>query len=310
MRRQVKRKERDGSTITLILSLSGEKVKEGDIMSDLTSRVEFISPELAQEYLKHNSINPRKMSRRTVNSYAADMQSGTWKLNGEPIIFDADGNLLNGQHRLEAIKVSGVTVPMLVVRGVESGLRVFDYGHIRQITQEVPNVSNAEASAAAMVVMNAKKSGNTAIPKATTAKYLREHLEDIRMAHTICISGVHHAVSRKSMVIAACYLMLRDGINPIMLTDFFTMVNQGIPSKERICSSAFVLRNFLMDKASAPTLRSHTYTNNMRVMEMVILAFQDFTKEVDRKRQYKITRFKNAEYLLQKVRQMDGLTDD
>jgi len=80
-------------------------------------RVEKITPELAHHYLGFNTHN-RNLRSRVVSAYAADMKSGNWDWNGESIKFASDGTLLDGQHRLAAILEAGVTVPMLVIRGL------------------------------------------------------------------------------------------------------------------------------------------------------------------------------------------------
>jgi hypothetical protein len=76
-----------------------------------------ITPELAREWLGFNTRN-RPMRARTVSAYAWDMLSGNWQWNGESIKFAADGTLLDGQHRLNAITEAGITVRMLVIRGL------------------------------------------------------------------------------------------------------------------------------------------------------------------------------------------------
>lgn len=83
-----------------------------------------VSPEEASKYLdNHNErissgrFRQRSVSPNIVEKYAADMRAGNWTLCPSPIVFDVEGNLLDGQHRLEAVKKSGKTVPMLVSTG-------------------------------------------------------------------------------------------------------------------------------------------------------------------------------------------------
>lgn len=83
----------------------------------LTVEIEVITPEQATQYLSHNAkhreINPRK-----VEKLASDLDEQNWQLNGKVIIFDSNGRLLNGQHRLSACALSGKNLTTLVVRGV------------------------------------------------------------------------------------------------------------------------------------------------------------------------------------------------
>lgn len=77
-----------------------------------------VGPELAQTYLARN-VHNRPLRQRHVALYAADMTAGNWRYTGEPIKFDRDGHLIDGQHRLAAIVAAGVTLPLLVVRGLD-----------------------------------------------------------------------------------------------------------------------------------------------------------------------------------------------
>lgn len=76
-----------------------------------------ITPDMARDWLGFNTHN-RPLRARTVAAYAADMKNDAWQWNGESVKFAADGVLLDGQHRLAAIAEAGVTVRMLVVRGL------------------------------------------------------------------------------------------------------------------------------------------------------------------------------------------------
>jgi len=79
--------------------------------------VEFITPEIAEEMLTHNTDN-RSVRRSRVNRYARDMESGAWREDGAAIRFAKDGTLLDGQHRLLGVVQSGVGIWMLVVRNL------------------------------------------------------------------------------------------------------------------------------------------------------------------------------------------------
>lgn len=76
-------------------------------------RIENITPEKAQKLLKKNTIN-RALSKHYVANYTHQMVLGLWRL-GEPIYIDLHGNLINGQHRLNAVVKSGKTIQFLVV---------------------------------------------------------------------------------------------------------------------------------------------------------------------------------------------------
>src|SRR4051794_31155207 len=82
-----------------------------------TTSIEDVTPAVAADMLAANTKN-RTLRRTLVDVYAADMAKGNWQFTGEAVKISTDGVLLDGQHRLEAIVQAGVTVPMLVVRGL------------------------------------------------------------------------------------------------------------------------------------------------------------------------------------------------
>lgn len=110
-------------------------------------KLEKISPAKAQIMLKKNPNN-RTLKHKHVEFLAAQMIQGNWQDNGQTIIIDANDNLLDGQHRLNAIVQAERTIPMLVVRGVSpKTMNTIDTGASRNAgdTFEMNGVLNAGA---------------------------------------------------------------------------------------------------------------------------------------------------------------------
>lgn len=80
--------------------------------------VESITPKIAAEMLSRNTHN-RKMRQRHVDAMARDMQNGGWKMTGESIKIAKDGTVLDGQHRLQAIVESGVTIKTAIIYNLD-----------------------------------------------------------------------------------------------------------------------------------------------------------------------------------------------
>lgn len=76
-----------------------------------------VTPELAETWLSRNPNN-RNLRSQVIASYARDMAAGSWVLNGETVKIATSGQLLDGQHRLNAVVEASVTVPMIVVRDI------------------------------------------------------------------------------------------------------------------------------------------------------------------------------------------------
>jgi hypothetical protein len=76
-----------------------------------------ITPEIAEWLLKLNTDN-RPLMRREVQRFIKILNTGDWQVTGETIIVAGEGILNEGQHRLHAIKESGVSAPCDVRFGV------------------------------------------------------------------------------------------------------------------------------------------------------------------------------------------------
>lgn len=78
-----------------------------------------VDPGLAAHWLQNNFVN-RPMSEDTVKSYARDMINGVWIPTHQGVAFNDLDHLIDGQHRLSAIVMSGCTVRMMVTFGLPS----------------------------------------------------------------------------------------------------------------------------------------------------------------------------------------------
>jgi len=77
----------------------------------------FVTPAIAAEWMKRNLRN-RNQSDKDMIRIAKAMRRGDWVVTGETIVFDSDGVLVDGQHRLRAVMHSGVSVWFIVITGV------------------------------------------------------------------------------------------------------------------------------------------------------------------------------------------------
>ncbi len=97
------------------------KLKEPkEKFKEISSKIEFITPQIAREILAKNSNN-RALKPSLVKYYMREIANGKWDVNGESIKIATDGALLDGQHRLEAISKGNKGVYTYVVRGLHNG---------------------------------------------------------------------------------------------------------------------------------------------------------------------------------------------
>lgn len=105
------------------------------------------------EYLLESNENNRHLHKRTVDRYKRFMKKGKWLLNGECIKIATDGTLLDGQHRMEALKQIKKSVRMSLVIGVDPKTFVInDTGRSRTAGDilSIAGHKNVNANAAAL----------------------------------------------------------------------------------------------------------------------------------------------------------------
>jgi hypothetical protein len=99
---------------------------------EVFSETVTITPGLASIILAKNDHN-RNIRPAKLAQFAADMRKGRWAFNGEPIIMAKSGELNDGQHRLSALVDANLTLPIVIVFGVERDTRTtVDQGAARK----------------------------------------------------------------------------------------------------------------------------------------------------------------------------------
>lgn len=106
---------RDSATPATIHKTGTELATEGAFRTQWMD----VSPAMATDWLRNNFRN-RTMSDDVIKAYARDMASGVWTATHQGIAFNDLDQLIDGQHRLRAIILSGVTVRMMVTFGLAS----------------------------------------------------------------------------------------------------------------------------------------------------------------------------------------------
>lgn len=128
----------------------------------MKTEIKTITPAIAKEWIAKKS-NPknRNISEAAIANYSRAMKNGQWKLNGEAIIFDEDGILSNGHHRLHAIVRAGVSVQCLIVEGVKSdAFATYDAGmkrtasHVLQMA-DIKDATNVSSIISALIIYRA-----------------------------------------------------------------------------------------------------------------------------------------------------------
>jgi hypothetical protein len=87
-----------------------------------------ITPAIAVNLLRRNRPGANRwLDAPTVYYYAQQMARDDWKETGQPILIDTKNHLVDGQHRLFAIIISGLTIKTFVVTGIKAVENLFVY---------------------------------------------------------------------------------------------------------------------------------------------------------------------------------------
>jgi hypothetical protein len=94
-----------------------EAILNGQVVKPF-SRIEVISPAKAAKWLDEANVRNRDLRETRVIHLVESLKRGEWRLTGDAIVFDLDGILLNGQHRLAACVIAELPIEVLVLRNV------------------------------------------------------------------------------------------------------------------------------------------------------------------------------------------------
>lgn len=94
-----------------------------------------VTPDDAMKILRDHNRSNRPIKPTVVKKYVRLMQSGDWRFSPETISVSKTGRLLNGQHRLSAVELSGVTCRFLFAFGFDDDVfSVLDRGAARTMS--------------------------------------------------------------------------------------------------------------------------------------------------------------------------------
>lgn len=194
-----------------------------------------ISPETAEDWISHCNSRNRNLSDRYVEYLTKEIEAGRWKLTHQGIAFSPNRVLLDGQHRLWAVVLSGRTVPMRVFFNVPpEAMDTIDTGRMRSNDQiislggEMGQITRAEL--ATLRAMTQVIEGHRRLSPGEERELLGHHLDAVRFAMR-CLPkssyrGVANGITRA--VLARAWYSSDRG----RLRHFADVLQTGIPQGE------------------------------------------------------------------------------
>lgn len=224
-----------------------------------------VTPEQAKSWLAQNTNNYRKMTQRTVKTYARDITAGRWKYNHNAIMIAADGTLLDGQHRLAAIVLANKPIVTDVVFGADISIAdSLDNGKMRHATdiaawEQLENTSVGCAIARMLILHDEGLLLSTSGGKNTGACPSRQEVVDrFRRDNEAIQRGIRVTDKCKTLMpgsIAGICFLLFDRLDSEMAERFFVSLGTGAGLEDG--SAVHRLRERLIDnrgsKAKLPS---------------------------------------------------------
>lgn len=244
----------------------------------------LVTPEWARQALERNYKN-RRLKEGWVKQIASDMKNGNYTEDPDLICFDTEGHLSNGQHRLNAIILADVTIPMHVAYDVPVDA-VIDKGKARDTGDALYMRGLIEKDASrrdvlALAHRYLEICGKGRITDTEMAKFLNSNHDSLLTSISISAAGAHRAILKSASTQAAIFAALKSGVDYDKLYSFASVVNTGFMANQAQ-SAAIVLRNYILENrlgigGSAPL------NDRCAVAQMAI---RDFVNGVPRKLRY------------------------
>ncbi len=243
------------------------------------------------ELILASQVQNRPVSSAQVKKYSEMMKQGHWMLNGESIIY-ANGKLIDGQHRLNAVIQSKTPLTVIMVEiGNEFAFRTLDQGKKRNNSDilSIAGYKSTHLLAAALGILakidkDGLLIGNGAGARTNIANYEIEEYAEKYPGLINSISKIdkwHKMLKvRKSALIALHYLLRRDGegthedidCENSKVDQFMDQVFHGFDLSKG--SPSLVLRNSFINKLSEGVITEPAY-----IIKAGILCWNNWIQE-------------------------------
>lgn len=241
---------------------------------------EPVTPNRAKELLQHKNPDNRKLSTSAVKKYVHDIRLGAWDDTAiNPIVFDKNDILRNGEHRLTAIAASGKTVNLWFAYDTQPS-NTFDNGTNRTVLAQLKmhGINSSKSEVALIRTIGRFCFG---VVKVSEGEFQKALLADGEGLSKICAAaskGVHNAPCRNAVVSSALYCAYKCGVPITTIEKFAKVVNTGIV-EELGNNSPIILRGQI-------AAGIHHESDRILVFKATQEALSDYINKIDRRRVY------------------------
>ncbi|HZA71489.1 MAG TPA: hypothetical protein VE476_01105 [Propionibacteriaceae bacterium] len=195
---------------------------------------EIIGPEEAQDILDNHNARNRSLSMKTVQQYARAMKLGAFPFIADPIRFDRNGNLLDGQHRLAAVVMSECPQTFVIARNLDRDWQKYmDSGRKRSVADQLRIEGMPRPTVAASIARFVMHWQNGDVPglniKFSTAEvvdFVENNLDRIEAASTHA-QNLYRATRTSQAISGAAYYTAREVADVALADEFMNQLVSG-----------------------------------------------------------------------------------
>lgn len=233
---------------------------------NVTVRRILLTPSLAKEWWAKNKGN-RHFRSAWAAFLADEMRNKRFRLNGDAIMFNDAGEMINGQHRTWAVMESGVSIEVVVMEHCEDVVKeVIDTGCGRRVDDTLKMTHNV---ARASLVTGAIKMIDEYVDGRRLKVSVGHALEQISV-YNEALTWAAEVVPGKSLfscspIVAA--LVYAYKTNPASVREFSRQLFSGADLADG--SSILVCRNYIINQGGAGRNRDERHQTFLVVLTAV-----------------------------------------
>jgi hypothetical protein len=234
--------------------------------------IRSITPDLAAEWLKKNHKKNRKRRMSKVKEYAEAMMKGKWFLAVQVIAFDSNGVLINGQHTLDAVILSGKTIKCIVLMNCSTeAILVLDGGLKRSSDDRFGMAGRNYPSGCGQTIRRliaGVKQGSNAITEFVIDDYMKKYNSEVTLIHNLTQTKKYFTASLRAALVRA--LIAKTPKNKI--ERFVEVLDTGLMETGE--NAAILLRNRILDKKNITDSKK----SRMNMYSLCEMAISEFSK--------------------------------
>jgi hypothetical protein len=175
--------------------------------------LEKVGPTEAADLLDNHNPRNRSLTAKTLDKYVRAIEAGDWPFVGDPIRLDKAGNLIDGQHRLAAVRETGATLEFLIIRNLETETQKYmDAGRGRSAADQLKIEGMASAPMAAAIATCAMRwqrsdilAQNVKFSPFEVVDWTEAHLDAVEAAVTTA-QRVRGAIGATTSIIGGAFI--------------------------------------------------------------------------------------------------------